>query len=177
MQKPAGLKLFRGIWHIDKVVKVGNQRQRIRGSTGFREDQLAEATEALAEKVEAVEKTLLSKMEQTEHTFAEAAANYVTSLERRGKDTIQALRDSKKLMPFIGGLPLSHVHQDTLSTFEQHEMSRGISSGTVDRTYHTLLSVLHHAARVLRDGNEPWLRYSVPKIVSPDWEDVKAPYR
>ncbi len=117
MQKPAGLKLFRGIWHIDKVVKVGNQRQRIRGSTGFREDQLAEATEALAEKVEAVEKTLLSKMEQTEHTFAEAAANYVTSLERRGKDTIQALRDSKKLMPFIGGLPLSHVHQDTLSTF------------------------------------------------------------
>lgn len=45
------------------------------------------------------------------------------------------------------------------------------------RYLHTVTSVLNYAARVLRDGNRPWLTSAPPKLTPPDWADHQEPYR
>jgi len=41
----------------------------------------------------------------------------------------------------------------------------------VARVYRTVIAVLNHAARTLRDGKRPWLMSAVPRIEPPDWHD------
>ena len=119
---------------------------------------------------------LLADPVPAEHSFMDAAVEYVLSLERRGKDPSRAINDLKLVDPWIGSLPLSHIHQGALKSFEAAQ--RGVrKSGTVARCYRTTVAVLNHAARVLRDGNRPWLAIATPKIVAPDWGDARKPYR
>ena len=112
----------------------------------------------------------------TARTFSEAAVQYVTALERRGKDPGRALQDIRLVVPWIGDLPLDHVHHTTLEAFV--EAQRGVRrSGTVARALRTVIAVLNYAARVLRDGNQPWLATAVPRIEQPDWGDSTQPVR
>lgn len=176
MQKPAGLKLRNGIWHADKIVKIGTVRQSIRRSTGCRKDQLKQATILLERWIAETREEIINGPKRHEHTFREAAVQYILSLERRGKDPARAVQDINLIDPYIGDLPLSHVHQGTFEPFEQAQHGQRRSS-TIARAYRTSVAVLNHAARVLRDGNRPWLTHAVPKIQAPDWGDRLPPYR
>jgi integrase len=174
MQKPAGLKKRGEIWHIDKIITIGGIRKSIRQSTGCRE--ISDAKLILERKVTEVKEEILYGPRHHEHTFREAAVKYVLSIERRGKDPDRAKQDLRLLDPYIGGLPISHVHQGVFSTFENDQYGVRRSS-TIARAYRTAIAVLNYAARVLRDDNRPWLASAVPKIVAPDWNDTLPPYQ
>lgn len=175
MQKPAGLKLRNGIWHADKIVRIGTVRKPIRRSTGCREDEVKQAIIVLERWIAETKEEIINGPTQHEHTYREAAVQYILSLERRGKDPARAIQDINMTDAHIGDLPLSHVHQGTLEPFERAQ--RGLRrSSTIARSYRTTVAVLNHAARVLRDGNRPWLTHAVPKIQAPDWGDRLPPH-
>jgi integrase len=97
---------------------------------------------------------------------------YIMDLESRGKDTRRAELDLRMLDATIGRLPLSHVHQGALQTWIADQRGER-ASGTVARAMRTVIAVLNLAARVLRDGNRPWLSQAVPKLRAPDWGSVQ----
>ncbi|MBU0501045.1 MAG: tyrosine-type recombinase/integrase [Gammaproteobacteria bacterium] len=177
-KKPDGLILRNGWWYVQKQVRYGDQRVFLREATGSRERAAAEAyrDRRIVEIMEELRNPKPIPI-QSERSFQDAAVEYVLSLERRGKNPERAIYAIKSFDPFIGHLPLSHVHQGALGTFEADCRDNGLSSGTVARAYVVVVSVLNHAARVLRDGPEPWLKTAVPRIVAPDWDDRRQPYR
>lgn len=177
MRKPVGLKLRGGRWHISKTVRVGAARKLLQEATGLREEQIDQATEILDRRIAEARQELLNACATQERSFRQAAVEYVLSLERRSKDPARAIQDLDLLDPWIGDLPLSHVHQQALVPFEHAMRTTGRHSGTVGRAIRTAVAVLNLAARVLRDGNRPWLIHAVPKIVPPDWGDTRQPYR
>lgn len=166
-RKPKGLKLRGEVWWIDKTVRRGDERIQLRESTGCRS--LEDARRVLERRCEQVR---AGEQQPTtiggERTFAEAAAEYIVNLESRGKTSGRALQDINLLVPSIGALPLSHIHQRTLQPWI--DAQKGVrASGTVDRALRTASTVLHFAAEVLRDGNQPWLAIAPPRLSSPDW--------
>lgn len=175
-KKPAGLQLRGGYWHIQKTVAVGEAKRKIREATGCKEAELAEATRRLEQRIYEVQTALRRGASLEEHSFAEAAEEYVVSLAARGKATDAAQWALMRIMDAIGDYPLSHVHQGAIKPWI--DAQRGtIKSGTVARTVDAVVSVLNHAARVLRDGNRPWLWTAVPRLQAPDWGDKRQPYR
>lgn len=164
--RPAGLKLRGSIWHIDKIITVEESRHVIRESTGC--STIKEAARVLTRRVAEVRAQLIAGPIIRERTYLEAAAEYIADLERRGKDSARALLDVNMLIDTIGSLPLSHVHQRAIQDWI--DVQKGTrSSGTVARALRTTSAVLNLAARVLRDGNQPWLGCAVPKLIAPDW--------
>jgi integrase len=174
MQKPTGLKKRGQVWHIKKIVQIGQRKIAIQESTGCRT--LEEAAQILQRRIKEAEEEIRHGPTMAERTFDQAAVEYVLHIERRGKNPERAVRDLDKISPWIGSLPLSHVHQQTLCAFEDDCRGK-LASGTVARVYRTVVAVLNHASRVLRDGNRPWLIHAVPKITAPDWRDKRQPYR
>ena len=170
--KPRGLKQRGQIWWIDKIVRTGDQTTHLCESTGT--SSLAEAASILAARVRALTQAQ-ARIDPTERTFREAAVEYVLSLEDRGKDTARAELDISMIDASIGGLPLSRIHQLTIRPWIEAQRGHR-SSGTVGRTLRTVTAVLTFAARVLRDGDRPWLGIAVPKLIAPDWGSVQ-PYR
>lgn len=177
--RPDGLIQRNGWWYVQKQVRYGDQRAFLREATGCRERAAAEAyrDRRVIETMEELRNPKPIQPEQSEHSFQDAAVEYVLSLERRGKNPERAIYAIKSLDLFIGHLPLSHVHQGALGTFEADCRDKGLSSGTVARAYVVVVAVLNHAARVLRDGPAPWLKTAVPRIAAPDWGDKRQPYR
>ncbi len=176
MQKPIGLQLRNGWWHINYTTRVGHRKKRIREATGCREKEKEAAIKILKHRITETEEELSQPVRAAEHTFQDAAVQYVLQLERRGKDPSRAEIDLSMLDRHIGHLPLSHVHQGALTSFDDSMHGKRRSS-TVARAYRTATAVLNHAARVLRDGNSPWLCQAVPKLTPPDWDDKLPPYR
>ena len=163
--KPAGLKLRAGIWHIDKTVWTADGRRvQLRESTRCRT--LEDATVVLEARVAEVARQ--GELIERERTFAEAAAEYVADVERRGKDPTRALYALRSVMDAIGHLPLSHIHQRTLQPWIDAQQGRR-ASGTVGHALHVVATVLRYAAMVLRDGNRPWLVIAPPRLRAPDW--------
>lgn len=174
MRKPAGLKRRGSVWHIKKVVKAAGRKQRLQETTGCTE--IEEAIAVLNRRITETEEELRSGPKIVERTFDEGAAEYTLELERMGKDTSRNELDLDRVSPWIGELPLSHVHQQTLKPWEESVRGK-LSSGSVQRVYRVVVAVLNYSARVLRDGNRPWLAQAVPKITPPDWGDKVRPYR
>jgi integrase len=172
--KPAGLKLRNGIWHIDKVVRVGDRNRAIRETTGLQEEDIEAAASRLKQRIDEVKAELIAPQVPKERTFAEAAAEYIVSLERRGKSTQRQLDALKSIMGTIGHLPLSHIHQGILNPWIDGQYGV-IKSGSVAKVLSVVSTVLHYAARVLRDGPRPWLATVPPKLVPPDWNDKRRP--
>ena len=158
--KPRGLKQRGQIWWIDKTIITSDGRRiTLRESTGCRE--IGDARDAL-------QRRITETLTTGPRTFADAAAEYVLDLERRGKDSARADQDIRLVLKTIGHLPLDHVHQRTLQPWI--DAQEGIrASGTVDRAIRTVSTVLHFAAEVLRDDHQPWLAMAPPKLRSPDW--------
>ncbi len=176
MQQHPGLQLRNGWWYCNKVIRGGQRKKRLREATGCREAEAEKAVEYLENRIKEVEEYLSEDTPTVEHTFQDASVEYVLHLERRGKDPARAELDLDLLDPHVGTLPLSHVHQGALTGFDV-AMQGHRRSSTVARAYRTATAVLNHAARVLRDGNKPWLSQAVPKLIPPDWQDQLPPYR
>jgi integrase len=176
MQTPNGLYLRGGYWHIDKTVKVGQARRRIRETTGCKEREVEDARYRLEQRTFEVQTELRQGPKPREHTFLEAAAEYVISLEMRGKATEGTELILRRVTAEIGSLPLSHVHMGTLGAWIGKQKGKRKSS-TVKRTLGVITAVLNYASRVLRDGHTPWLSTAVPKFTPPDWADGRKPYR
>jgi integrase len=164
--RPAGLIQRGGIWHLDKTVRLGADKVQLRESTGT--GTLKDAIAILDRRVAETRQQLLRGPIGREHTWSEAAAEYVADLERRGKDSARTLQDIRMLIDTIGRLSLSHVHQRALQGWIDAQQGTR-SSGTVDRALRTVSTVLNFAARVLIDGNQPWLARAVPRLRAPDW--------
>ncbi|MEA3275514.1 MAG: tyrosine-type recombinase/integrase [Pseudomonadota bacterium] len=176
MQRPAGLILRGGYWHIHKTVALGAAKRRIRETTGFREEEVEDAKRRLEQRVYDVQTDLRQGPKQQEHSFVDAAVQYILSLERRGKATDGTEVILKRIMDEIGNLPLSHVHMGALGPWIDGQDGK-LKSSTIKRTLGVVTAVLNHAARVLRDGNMPWLSTAVPKLEAPDWNDQRPPYK
>lgn len=164
--KPAGLKCRRGIWHIDKTIRVGDQCEQLRESTGCRA--LEDATRVLVRRVAETRARLSTGTIARERCFAEAAAEYLADVERRGKHSQRQEYALRAIMETIGALPLSHVHQRSIQDWIDRQQGK-LASGTVGRTIQAVSTVLHFAAEVLRDGHQPWLATAPPKLRAPDW--------
>lgn len=169
-RKAPGLTLRGEIWHITKTVIVGREKRIIRESTGT--SSLREATRILEFRISEVRSEILSPTVEaaTEHTFNEAAVEYILELERRGKSPVRAMQDIKLVESTIGTLPLSHIHQKTIEPWID-SLKGKLASSTVDRAIRTTTTILNYAARVLRDDktHEPWLKQAPPLLKSPDW--------
>ena len=64
----------------------------------------------------------------------------------------------KRVIPFIGHLPLSYIHMGTLEPYLK-ERKQIVSNGTINRELAVIRRILTLAARVWRDeNNQPWLR-------------------
>jgi integrase len=166
-----GLRLRGTIWWINIDRRIGGRQIAIHESTGCRAGDIAGAVAVrdrrIAEESGAPVRAI-ARVDLGERTWADAAAEYVIDLERRGKDPTRAQQDIYMVIDVIGLLPLNHVHQGAL----QHwiDAQRGVrASGTVDRALRTVSTVLHFAAAVLRDGSVPWFHGTVPLLRSPDW--------
>jgi integrase len=176
-KKPDGLILRDGVWYVQKNVKYGGASRFVRCSTGFRQEERREAEAARDRIIAGTLDELRNPPRAREHTFREAAVEYVLSLERRGKDPVRAEIAIRDVDGHIGAMGVSRVHQGLLAQYEQRCKKSGMASATVARTYTVVVAVLNHAARVLRDDDRPWLHTAVPKISAPDWGDARKPYR
>ncbi|WP_295585547.1 tyrosine-type recombinase/integrase [uncultured Lamprocystis sp.] len=166
-----GLTLRGGFWWINIDRRIGGRQVQIRESTGCGETDLAGARAVRDRRVKEETDRPVAPANTDQHgperTFSDAAAEYVLDLERRGKDSGRALQDIRMILDEAGDWPLSHLHQRAIQPRIDAQQGHR-ASGTVDRALRTLSTVLHFAAEVLRDGNEPWLQ-TAPRLRSPDW--------
>jgi hypothetical protein len=56
-----------------------------------------------------------------------------------------------QLLPFLGNLPLAHVHDGTIQPFVEHERDRGLAPKSINNALGCVSTILNRAARVWRD--------------------------
>jgi len=98
-------------------------------------------------------------------TFEEAALRYLEEIAHKSSaNTIAVILD--RLFPYIGELPIAHVHDGTIRPFVEHEQARGMVPKTINNVLGIVSTVLNRSARVWRDkdGN-PWLTQA-PALIS-----------
>jgi integrase len=149
-RKSPGLHKRGQVWWIDKAI----YGVRLRCSTGTGNLEIAE--QILARKIEEVRQVEVFGAVE-ERTFAEAAARYLMENEHR-RAIVREAYALALVMPYIGDLPLSQVHEGTLETFINDRL-KTVSPGTVNRDLTPVKRVLNLSARLWRHkGNgKPWL--------------------
>ena len=149
-RKAPGLIERGGLWHIDKRVRG----TRICESTGT--SNRLEAEEYLAKRLGELRERRIYGIRQV-HSFRAAATKFLA--EHQHKRSLE--RDARALAmlaPFIGDLPLSRVHHDTLQPFVRSRFQTGTSPGTINRDLAVVRRILNLAARLWRDESDrPWL--------------------
>jgi integrase len=165
-KKTPGLTKRNDIWHINKVIKG----KRLYESTGT--SNLEEAERYLAKRITEFRDQLIYG-ERKSYTFIEAATKYLKEVEKKSLD-----RDAvtlKAAIPFIGDLPLEHIHMGTLEKFIAARKKAGLKNGTINRDLAIISRVLTLAARLWRDefGNS-WL--VEPPLIQLLKSDSRKPY-
>jgi integrase len=70
-----------------------------------------------------------------------------------------------QLFPFVGTLPVAHVHDGTIQPFIEHEEARGLAPKSINNALGVVSTVLNRAASVWRDEHgQPWLSQAPAKI-------------
>jgi integrase len=166
-RKMPGLKKRGNTWHIHKQFKGYLIRESCR-------TEIYEEAEAyLIHPMHQIRDQLLFGVFR-EPTFEEASVRYI---EEENKKSLE--RDAQNLssvMPWIGQLPLRQVHFGTLTSFVQHQRSKGIKSGTVNRQLSVVRRVLRLCAtRYYHQNGEPWLPH-LPEIPPMLWSDKRNGY-
>lgn len=153
-----GLRLKGGIWHIEKRCKYCESGW-LRESTGT--SRRAEAEEILIRRLAEV-RTNADRKADAVFTFEEAALRYLEDVAHKpSADTIAMHID--QMTPFIGHLPLEHVHDDTVKPFVDHERERGVAPKSVNNAIAVIATVLKRAAGKWRTQEGiPWLRQAPP---------------
>ena len=156
-----GLRQKGGIWQIEKRCQYA-QGGWIRESTGI--SSRIEAEKILIRRLAEVEEDA-RRHEAAIFTFEEAALRYVEEIAHKSSaNTIAVILD--RLFPYIGNLPIAHIHDGTIRPFIEYEQERGIAPKTINNVLGVVSTVLNRAARVWRDGDgNPWLAQA-PALIS-----------
>jgi integrase len=156
-----GLRHRGGIWHIEKRCRYAPGGW-IRESTGL--SSRIEAEQHLIRRLAEYEEEA-RRREVVIFTFEEAAFRYLEEVAHKSSaNTIAVILD--RLFPYIGNLPIAHVHDGTIRPFVEHEQARGMAPKTINNVLGIVSTVLNRSARVWRDkdGN-PWLTQA-PALIS-----------
>ena len=167
-RRPPGLVKRAGIWHIDKRI----EGQRVCQSTGTAE--LAEAERFLARLSETMRKARIYGV-RPERSFEEAAIKFVSENQhKRSLDRDICLL--KQLMPFIGNLPLQHVHRGTLDSWIDHKRKEGRAPGTINHGLKVVRRILRLAEfEWMDERGMTWLDRAPRIRMLPD-TDKRQPY-
>lgn len=155
-----GLRQKGGIWHIEKrcrYTKVGWLRE----STGT--SSRIEAERILIRRLAEIEEEA-RRREVAIYTFEEAALRYLEEIAHKSSANTIAM-NLDQLFPFIGSLPIAHIHDGTIRPFIEHEQGRGLAPKTINNALAVVSTVLTRAARVWRDKDgRPWLTQAPARI-------------
>ncbi|MBI5658038.1 MAG: hypothetical protein HZC43_00435 [Nitrosomonadales bacterium] len=107
--------------------------------------------------------------------FADCAARYL--IESRNKRTAELLAyHIALLLPCIGALDISYVHDATLEEFKEARRLDGVSATTINRTLEVVRTILNRAARAWRDeAGQPWL-LTAPPLITMEQESRRPPH-
>jgi len=155
-----GLRQKGGLWHIEKRCRFAPGGW-LRESTGT--SSRIKAEQILIRRLAEMEEKA-RRHEAVIYTFEEAALRYLTEIAHKSSaDTFAMHLD--KLFPFIGDLPVAHVHDGTILPFIEHERQRGLAPKSINNALGIVATVLNRAARVWRDNDgRPWLTQAPAKI-------------
>jgi integrase len=99
--------------------------------------------------------------EGAEQLFAAAAQKYLIECKQREVRTLDVISYHVTiLLPYIGGLALREVCNDSLETFKDERVVEGAKNATINRSLEVVRTVLNRAARVWRTNGKPWLSSS-----------------
>jgi integrase len=99
--------------------------------------------------------------EGAEQLFAAAAQKYLIECKQREVRTLDVISYHVNiLLPYIGGLALREVCNDSLETFKEERVVEGAKNATINRSLEVVRTVLNRAARVWRTNGKPWLSSS-----------------
>lgn len=156
-----GLRQKGGIWQIEKRCRFASGGW-LRESTGT--PSRTEAEQILIRRLAEIEEEA-RRHEDAVFTFEEAALRYLEEIAHKSSaDTIAVILD--KLFPYIGNLPIAHVHDGTVRPYIEHEQARGMAPKTINNVLGIISTVLNRSARVWRDKDGmPWLKQA-PALIS-----------
>jgi integrase len=161
--------ILRGItWHLDKEIRgIG----RVCQSTGESDYQAAE--EVALEIIRRCKEAIRFGVRPT-RTFREAATKFLE--ERLEMDSVgRDAQDLRLVEPYIGDLPLPHVHDSTLEKFIADRKQAGKSQSTINRTLTIVQLVLRRATEWRDEHHLSWLAQA-PKITKLNGGPRRKPY-
>jgi integrase len=155
-----GLRQKGGIWQIEKrcrYAKGGWLRESTEVSSR------SEAEQILIRRLAEVEEEA-RRHEVAIFTFEEAALLYLTEIAHKSSADNTAMH-LDQLFPYIGKLPIAHVHDGTILSFIEQQQKRGLSPKSINNALSIVSTVLNRAARVWRDKEgRPWLTQAPARI-------------
>jgi integrase len=167
-RRTSGLIKRDGIWHIEKRYRG----VRIRESTKTGERRKAE--EHLARRIEEIRQSLVFGI-RPDRPFRVAATKFLETNQHKrsiGDDAMHL----ELLDPFIGDLPLRHVHTDSLRDFVKRRRKDGVKSSTINQSLAVVRRILNLAADEWKDERGlSWLDRA-PKIKMEQVNDQRHPY-
>ena len=124
-KKSPGLQKRNGAWYIDKRIKGYG---RICESCGT--NSLEEAERYLVRRLEQIRQALVYGIRPT-RTFAQATKKYLEENQhKRSLDRdVYALN---AVLPFIGGLSLERIHNNSLASYKARRSDMGMAVGTIN---------------------------------------------
>lgn len=132
-----------------------------------------EAEQRLKEEI-AAQDSARRRCGDNSHVFASCAAKYL--IESQSKRTAKLLAyHIELLLPFIGTLPIDHVHDETLEEFKEARRLDGVSATTINRSLEVVRTVLNRAARAWRDNGKPLLQ-TAPPLIAMETENRRPPH-
>jgi len=155
-KRTPGLVRRQGLWHIDK--RIGGRR--VCQSTGTAK--LEEAELFLARQIEESRQAQVYGVRPT-RSFELAAVKFVR--ENQHKRTIRNdIAQLKRLMPWIGSLPLKQIHIGALQSWVEYRRKEGVATGTINHGLKVVRRILNLAQSEWLDENGlTWLA-AAPKI-------------
>ena len=165
-KKAPGLTKRGQYWQINKII-CGIRVYESTG-TGNRE----EAERYLNWRIEEIRKYRVYG-ERKQWKFFEAGAKYLR--EETKKSLKRDAVSLKKVMPYIGELPLEQIHMGTLSSYIVDQKKLEIKNVTINRDLGAVRHILMLAARLWRDDNgKTWL--SEAPLIQLLPSDERKPY-
>ena len=155
-KRTPGLVRRQGLWHIDK--RIGGRR--VCQSTGTAKQEEAELF--LARQIEESRQSQVYGVRPA-RSFELAAVKFVR--ENQHKRTIRNdIAQLKRLMPWIGSLPLNRIHIGVLQSWIEHRRKEGVATGTINHGLKVVRRILNLAQSEWLDENGlTWLA-AAPKI-------------
>lgn len=155
-----GLRQKGGIWHIEKRCHLASGGW-LRESTGT--SSRIEAEQILIRRLAELREDD-SRRQVGTFTFEEAGMRYIEEIAHKPSASTIAMH-LDQLFPFIGNLPIAHVHDGSLRPYVVHQQQRGMSPKTINNALGVVATVLNRAARVWRDEEgRPWLTQAPPQV-------------